>query len=38
MHLDNIDQLVLVDPIGLEDWKGKGSLWQSVDELYQWGQ
>jgi pimeloyl-ACP methyl ester carboxylesterase len=35
MYPDNIDQLVLVDPIGLEDWKAKGVPWQSVDERYQ---
>src|ERR1700691_6365069 len=35
MYPDNIDQLVLVDPIGLEDWKAKGVPWQSVDALYQ---
>jgi pimeloyl-ACP methyl ester carboxylesterase len=29
------DQLVLVDPIGLEDWKAKGVPWQSVDAWYQ---
>jgi pimeloyl-ACP methyl ester carboxylesterase len=27
--------LVLVDPIGLEDWKAKGVPWQSVDFWYQ---
>jgi pimeloyl-ACP methyl ester carboxylesterase len=35
MYPENIDQLVLVDPIGLEDWKAKGVPWQSVDVLYQ---
>jgi pimeloyl-ACP methyl ester carboxylesterase len=35
MYADSIDQLVLVDPIGLEDWKAKGVPWQSVDALYQ---
>jgi pimeloyl-ACP methyl ester carboxylesterase len=30
-----VDQLVLVDPIGLEDWKAKGVPWQSVDAWYQ---
>jgi pimeloyl-ACP methyl ester carboxylesterase len=32
---DEVDQLVLVDPIGLEDWKAKGVPWQSVDAWYQ---
>jgi pimeloyl-ACP methyl ester carboxylesterase len=31
----DVDQLVLVDPIGLEDWKAKGVPWQSVDAWYQ---
>ena len=31
---DDVDQLVLVDPIGLEDWKAKGVPWQSVDAWY----
>jgi pimeloyl-ACP methyl ester carboxylesterase len=35
MYPDDVDQLVLVDPIGLEDWKAKGVPWQSVDTLYQ---
>ena len=35
MYPDGLDQLVLVDPIGLEDWKAKGVPWQSVDVLYQ---
>jgi pimeloyl-ACP methyl ester carboxylesterase len=35
MYPENVDQLVLVDPIGLEDWKAKGVPWQSVDLLYQ---
>lgn len=35
MYPDNVDQLVLVDPIGLEDWRAKGVPWQSVDVLYQ---
>jgi pimeloyl-ACP methyl ester carboxylesterase len=30
-----VDRLVLVDPIGLEDWKAKGVPWQSVDAWYQ---
>ena len=35
MYPDEVDQLVLVDPIGLEDWKAKGVPWQSVDAWYQ---
>jgi pimeloyl-ACP methyl ester carboxylesterase len=35
MYPDDVDQLVLVDPIGLEDWKAKGVPWQSVDASYQ---
>ena len=35
MYPDDLDQLVLVDPIGLEDWKAKGMPWQSVDAWYQ---
>ena len=34
MYPDSVDQLVLVDPIGLEDWKAKGVPWQSVDAWY----
>lgn len=34
MYPDEVDQLVLVDPIGLEDWKAKGVPWQSVDAWY----
>ncbi|MDR3422945.1 MAG: alpha/beta hydrolase [Xanthobacteraceae bacterium] len=32
---DDLDRLMLVDPIGLEDWKAKGVPWQSVDAWYQ---
>jgi pimeloyl-ACP methyl ester carboxylesterase len=35
MYPDEVTQLVLVDPIGLEDWKAKGVPWQSVDDWYQ---
>jgi pimeloyl-ACP methyl ester carboxylesterase len=35
MYPGDVDQLVLVDPIGLEDWKAKGVPWQSVDAWYQ---
>jgi pimeloyl-ACP methyl ester carboxylesterase len=31
----NVKLLVLVDPIGLEDWKAKGVPWQSLDAWYQ---
>jgi pimeloyl-ACP methyl ester carboxylesterase len=35
VYPDGVDHLVLVDPIGLEDWKTKGVPWQSVDAWYQ---
>jgi pimeloyl-ACP methyl ester carboxylesterase len=35
MYPDQVERLVLVDPIGLEDWKAKGVPWQSLDALYQ---
>jgi pimeloyl-ACP methyl ester carboxylesterase len=35
IYPDDVEQLVLVDPIGLEDWKAKGVPWQSVDAWYQ---
>ncbi|MDR3389121.1 MAG: alpha/beta hydrolase, partial [Rudaea sp.] len=35
MYSDEVEQLVLVDPIGLEDWKTKGVPWQSVDAWFQ---
>src|SRR5690349_21541699 len=35
MYPEQVEQLVLVDPIGLEDWKAKGVPWQSVDAWYQ---
>jgi pimeloyl-ACP methyl ester carboxylesterase len=34
MYPDDVDQLALVDPIGLEDWQAKGVPWQSVDAWY----
>ena len=34
MYPAEVERLVLVDPIGLEDWKAKGVPWQSVDEWY----
>lgn len=35
MYPSAVEQLVLVDPIGLEDWKARGVPWQSVDAWYQ---
>jgi pimeloyl-ACP methyl ester carboxylesterase len=35
MYPKAVDHLVLVDPIGLEDWKAKGVPWLSLDELMQ---
>ena len=35
MYPDSVNQLVLVDPIGLEDWKAKGVPSISVDQWYQ---
>ena len=35
MHPGDVEQLVLVDPIGLEDWKAKGVPWLSVDGWYE---
>jgi pimeloyl-ACP methyl ester carboxylesterase len=35
MYPSQVDQLLLVDPIGLEDWKARGVPWQSVDAWYQ---
>jgi pimeloyl-ACP methyl ester carboxylesterase len=32
---DDVEQLVLINPIGLEDWKAKGVPWQSIDGWYQ---
>ena len=29
------ERLVLVDPLGLEDWRAKGVPWQSLDAQYQ---
>jgi pimeloyl-ACP methyl ester carboxylesterase len=34
MYPAEVQQLVLVDPIGLEDWKARGVPWQSVDAWY----
>lgn len=35
MYPQSTEQLVLVNPIGLEDWKAKGVPWRSVDQWYQ---
>jgi pimeloyl-ACP methyl ester carboxylesterase len=35
MFPGDVDELVLVDPIGLEDWKAKGVPWRSVDQWFQ---
>ncbi|WP_236247334.1 alpha/beta fold hydrolase [Pseudomonas tohonis] len=32
---EQVEQLVMVNPIGLEDWKAKGVPWRSVDAWYQ---
>ncbi|TMA71313.1 MAG: alpha/beta hydrolase [Deltaproteobacteria bacterium] len=34
LHPEQVEQLVLVNPIGLEDWKALGVPWRSVDEWY----
>jgi len=35
LYPEAVELLVLVNPIGLEDWKAKGVPWQSVDAWYQ---
>ena len=35
MYPSEVEHLVLVDPIGLEDWRARGVPWQSLDVLYQ---
>ncbi len=35
MYPQDTSQLVLVDPLGLEDWKAAGVPWRSVDAWYQ---
>ena len=35
MYPQQVGKLVLVNPIGLEDWKAKGVPWRSVDDWYQ---
>lgn len=34
MYPASVHKLVLVNPIGLEDWKAKGVPWRSVDDWY----
>jgi pimeloyl-ACP methyl ester carboxylesterase len=34
LYADAVEQVVLVNPIGLEDWKALGVPWRSVDEWY----
>jgi pimeloyl-ACP methyl ester carboxylesterase len=34
MYPSDVARLVLVDPIGLEDWKARGVPWQSIDAWY----
>jgi pimeloyl-ACP methyl ester carboxylesterase len=34
LYPDDTEQLVMVDPLGLEDWRAKGVPWQSVDAQY----
>jgi pimeloyl-ACP methyl ester carboxylesterase len=35
MYPGEVDQLVLVDPVGLEDWQAKGVPWVSVDRWFE---
>jgi pimeloyl-ACP methyl ester carboxylesterase len=35
MYPQAVDRLVLVNPIGLEDWKALGVPWRSVDQWYE---
>jgi len=34
LHPEQVERLVLVNPIGLEDWRALGVPWRSVDEWY----
>jgi pimeloyl-ACP methyl ester carboxylesterase len=34
MYPQGVEKLVMVDPLGLEDWKAKGAPWLSVDDWY----
>ena len=35
LYPDEVERLVLVDPIGLEDWQAEGVPWQSVEQWYE---
>ena len=35
MYPQQVEQLVMVNPIGLEDWKAIGVPWRSIDQWYQ---
>ena len=35
MYPEQTEKLVLVNPIGLEDWKAMGVPWRSVDQWYE---
>ncbi len=35
MYPSLVSQLILINPIGLEDWKAKGVPYQSIDAIYQ---
>ena len=35
MYPQAVEQLVMVNPIGLEDWKAKGVPWRSVDQWFE---
>ena len=35
MYPDSVEQLVMINPIGLEDWKAEGVPYLSVDQWYQ---
>ncbi|MBX9963725.1 MAG: alpha/beta hydrolase [Burkholderiales bacterium] len=35
MYPDAVDQLVMVSPLGLEDWKAEGVPYATIDQLYQ---
>ena len=34
-HPERVEQLVLVNPIGLEDWQAEGVPYTTIDQLYQ---
>jgi pimeloyl-ACP methyl ester carboxylesterase len=34
MYPDQTEQLVMVDPLGLEDWRAKGVPWRAPDAIY----